>query len=944
MTKDELIRHVWPDTIVEENNLQVHLSALRKALGADRDLIVTLTGRGYQLAGRPANTLPPGEFEIRHAQASFPCATDDVPLHAAELFGRKAVLQDIAEMLLQTQTVTLVGAGGIGKTSLATAVALHFKSRFQDGVYFAGLAGQSDASAVLVAVADACHLTFAGGEVTAARIAFALANKRCLVVLDNAEHVIDVVANLTEVLTRHNPLLRVLATSREPLRVPAESVYRVQPLEVPASDAQLEEVLTHSAVRLFLHRARALQPGFGRDAASISLVAEVCRRLDGIPLAIELAAARAATLGIDGLHRRLDDRLKVLTGGCRTSLPRHQTLRATFDWSYALLDPAVRAVFRRLSRFADSFSVEDACAIAVDNRISPTLVVTGISELVEKSLLGIEFGSALTRYRLAESTRAYAREKLHDEGEDPSVAAAHARWLQQRFGRERRHVPIALTGEAHCNLRDALDDARSALDWALSPEGDELLGVELTGMLVEPLLAWSLIQECCTRAGRAVAVLEQLPAETVDVACELRLRAALASALLLTCGPVSEAANLWIDVLSLATEQHDEPFQAHSLWGLFNATLSSGRIHTSLRYAMLLQTFANERGEDSQRTLADQMVGVSRCWLGEHADARALVEGGLAHLRSRRQTKPESEGFRVDPMVVANGTLARVLWVQGHPEQAMALIESTIKRVSSDMQEPSLSQVLGGSAIPLALLSGDLPTAAHYLDMLRKQATVHRLEVWQECCDCLTGHLDILNGRPEIGLPMLDAGLAALQMRGFRTMQISMVGSWAEALAHAGDTVEARRVLVETLAYCNENGNHLFSPDFWRILGLVSSLEACAAAARGASPIEHETEAQASFLHAIELAQQQGARMWELRAAIPLAQLWISQQRHKEAIELLDPLCATFTHPGASLDVRTGCALLVKLKDINAETEAARSHDGFARPRNAQFSEDSACQ
>ena len=919
VTKDELIRHVWPDTIVEENNLQVHLSAVRKALGADRDLIVTLTGRGYLLVGRPADATPIAMAEAADAQRQRQCVAENLPLHVGELFGRDAVIQEIADILQQARAVTLVGAGGIGKTCLATVVARHVADRFADGVHFAGLAAHSDEAAVLSAVAAACGFVFAGGTVTAARIVAALAGKHCLLVLDNAEHVIDVVADLTEVLTRHSPTLRVLTTSREPLRVAAELVFQVQPLDVPLIDAQCHEVLAHSAVRLFLHRARTLQPRFADDAASVSLVGEVCRRLDGIPLAIELAAARAATLGIDGLHRRLDERLTMLTGGRRTALPRHQSLHATFDWSYALLTPVARAVFRRLSQFTNGFLIEEACAVAVDDEISPTLVMTSVGELAEKSLLRVELEGTLTRYRLPESTRAYAKEKLYDEGEAQRVAATHARWLQQRFSQQGTLAAYVKTGDTLDGLRDALDDARCALDWAFSPDGDDRLGIELTGALVEALLAWSLIAECCTRAGRALAVLERMPRGTIDVACELRLRAALASALLFTRGLVSEVTRLWLEVLSLAHEEHNDEFQARALWSLWAATMSGGQIHASFRYATLFQMLADKRGVESLRILADQVVAVSLHCFGEHADARVLLDSVLTRLTAQKYNVFRPGGFRVDLLVAANATLARILWVQGHPDRAMALIDATIDSVRSDMQERSLGRIIVSVAGPLALLSRDLPTAARYLEILRAQATLHRFEFWHECCDCLSGHLDILSGRAAGGLKVLDTTLAALQGRGSHLALTPLLGVYAEARAHAGHTTEARRLLVKTLAYCNENGEQVFSSDIWRILGVIALLEARAAATQGLSPNEHEADAQTSFLRAIRIAQQQGARMLELRAVITLIQLRHAQGRSdKEAIRHLGSLCALFPSTSANLDVRTAYALFDELGGSDA--------------------------
>lgn len=463
VTKDELIHYVWPKTVVEDNNLQVHLSALRKILGPDRDLIVTLAGRGYQLASQLAEdlrvattgtaTAAPSDAERAPARASR-----DKPLIVDRLFGRDTVISQIAGMLRRDRIVTLVGAGGIGKTCLATNVARQVADQFADGVCFVELAAHSSKEAILTAVADAYGLVSADGAITPAQIATAFIGRDLLIVLDNAEHVIEAVADLTEVLTRHSADLRVLVTSREPLRIHSESVFQIHPLDVPARNSQSQEALSYSAVQLFLHRARALQPRFGRDPACLALVGEVCRRLDGIPLAIELAAARAATLGIDGLHRRLDDRLNLLTGGRRTALPRHQTLRATFDWSYALLNPTARAVFRRCSQFDSTFSIDDACAVSADASITSTQVMASVSDLAEKSLLGVEFIGTSIAYRFPESTRAYGREKLRDEGEAERAAMGYVRCLQRRF--ECDSYSSATSG----TTREALD----ALDWAFS--------------------------------------------------------------------------------------------------------------------------------------------------------------------------------------------------------------------------------------------------------------------------------------------------------------------------------------------------------------------------------------------------------------------------------------------------------------------------------------------
>lgn len=422
VTKDELMSAVWPETIVEENNIHVHLSTLRKILGPDRDLILTVPGRGYQLIQRRKKSLP--EQPSSPAPAGRP-----LPLPKTRLVGRDAALTQIRAMLEQTHVLTLVGAGGIGKTSLAIEAARQAAADFPEAVCFVELAATSTQEGVLTAILEGCGRPIEGGRPSVAQVASALAGKRRLLLLDNAEHVVGYVAETVEALTAANDLLRVLVTSREPLRIMPEVVFRVDPLDVPPPHSTDAEILQQPAVNLFLLRAHSLQRNVGADSTEIRLVGEICRRLDGIPLALELAAARVVALGVEGVYRRLDDRMAILAGGYRTALPRHQTLRATFDWSFALLDSLTRSLFRRVAIFDGVFAFEAMCAVACDAELTVASAISGITELAAKSLVNIEFDGPVAKYRLSESTRAYALEKLQAEGEKQEIAARYARYL-----------------------------------------------------------------------------------------------------------------------------------------------------------------------------------------------------------------------------------------------------------------------------------------------------------------------------------------------------------------------------------------------------------------------------------------------------------------------------------------------------------------------------------
>src|SRR5262245_6075488 len=357
LTKDELMSRVWPDRVVEENNLPAQILTLRKVFGPDRDLIRTVAGRGYQFTG-----------EVRTVGAvvagSPPSPVISIPQAVSELIGREAELREVTALATEHRLVSLVGAGGIGKTRLGLEVARHFLPRFPDGVFVAEFGPLSRPWLVPATVAGVLGLTHVAGAASPEGVAGAVGTRKLLLVIDNCEHVIDAAAGMAEALLRASPGASLLATSREPLRVSGEYIYRVPPLDVPKEDTQdMEDVFSHAAVRLFVARAQAAEPRYIAEGRVAAATAAICRHLDGMPLAIELAATRIVAFGVDGVATRLDDRFRLLTGGNRT-LPRHQTMRATLDWSYELLSESERVVLRRLGIFAGAFTLDAATAVA----------------------------------------------------------------------------------------------------------------------------------------------------------------------------------------------------------------------------------------------------------------------------------------------------------------------------------------------------------------------------------------------------------------------------------------------------------------------------------------------------------------------------------------------------------------------------------------------------
>ncbi|WP_241284960.1 winged helix-turn-helix domain-containing protein [Burkholderia cenocepacia] len=544
VSKDDIMQRVWPHTVVEENNLQVHIASLRKALADDRNLIVTVPGRGYRLVVGQDD----GDAPVRPAMWRPSAAP-------STLFGREQTVADVLAALQGARVVTLVGAGGIGKTRVAIEAAARADARFPEGTVFVSLATVACPRFVPDALAGAFGITQSTGSLTLEAVLASVARRRMLLVLDNCEHLLDAAAQIASALTDADDGLCVLATSRESLRIHGERVCPVPPLDVPDEGGGDGEAMNASAVQLFAARARAADPRFPLDARSLALMASVCRRLDGLPLAIELAAARAAVLGIDVLAAHLDDHFRLLTGGFRTALPRHQTLQAMYDWSYRLLGDAERLLLRWLGVFRDGFSIEAVREVVGANGPAGAELLETIAGLVSKSLVILETAHGVPRYRLLTTTRAYAQQQLDSHGEGAAAARAHATYFLALFRRAAHGGDAPGSGPEGATRLDAvrreLGNLRVALDWAFSAQGDAALGIALTAVAVPCLFDLSLVDECRERARVALDAMRDADAAGVSDDARVRVLAAYAAALAHTAGSTQVVHDAWSEVHAL---------------------------------------------------------------------------------------------------------------------------------------------------------------------------------------------------------------------------------------------------------------------------------------------------------------------------------------------------------------------------------------------------------
>jgi predicted ATPase/DNA-binding winged helix-turn-helix (wHTH) protein len=910
VSKDDLMGRVW-GAIVEENTIQVHISAIRKALGPDRGMLKTTSGRGYRLLGswtvrqEEHVSVEPVYFEqarkpVRPFQTNLPSRTSD-------LIGRDGAVQHLRNLLSAYRTVTLTGPGGIGKTSLALEVARNLFPAFQGDVWLVELVSLSDPDLVPSAVAGVLGL---GGEKMSAKsVARAIGGKKLLLVLDNCEHVVDAVASLAETVVRLCPATSVLATSREVLRIEGEHVYRVPALDVPRKHQEESRiVLEHSAVQLFIARTTAWRSDFSADGDSLTAISAICRHLDGIPLAIEFAAARAATLGPQQVASRLDDRLSLLAGGRRTALPRHQTLRATLDWSYELLPDSERCLLRHLAVFPAGFTLEAATAVVGDASSAGSTVVEGIANLVAKSLITLDGSTLSSRWRLLETIRAYALEKLAKSGEAEQAARRLAEFFRDLV------APSCSSGsqpsiENLARHGREIDNVRAALDWSFSSMGDPAIGVMLTAAYVPVWMHLSLMEECRRRIERALSAVASQA--NPDVRHEMQLLSALGSAQMLTRGTGPDTTAALTKALALAECLDDADYRLRALWGLYVDHLTRGYYQAALAFAERFRWHAITMADPADLLIGDRMIGSALHVLGNQIDARRHIERMLDRYVAPID-RSDKIRFQFDQRIVARCFHSRILWLQGFADQAMQIAASTVEDALAIDHPVSVFLALFQTACPVAVLTGDLPAADGFVRMLHDLSVKHGMDSWSVVGRCFRGVLLIRCGDIAAGLELLRTALASMPETAFHLHYVQFLAELAQALAHTGQVAKGLLTIEDALARCERNGEGWYVAELMRVKGELLLLD---------SGDRSIVTADQYFSQAIEVARRQGALMWELRNATSLAGLKVKQGRGDEARQILGPVYDRFTEDFETTDLRAAKALLESLQSHHVGSE-----------------------
>jgi predicted ATPase/DNA-binding winged helix-turn-helix (wHTH) protein len=865
VTKAELLERAWPGQSIDEANLRAQIAALRKALGDDGESIKSVSGLGYRFVGEiNGQSLQNEDTTTRWL---LPHKMPERPL------GREAVITSICGDLKAQRLVTIVGAGGIGKTTVALATPEGNGDDCPDGICLIDLSSVHDAGQVPLAVATALRQTVVSGDPLEPVLQY-LRNRKALLILDSCEHVIEAAANLAERILAAAPEVHILATSREALRLMGEVVHQLDPLASPEPTVTMtaDEVVQFPAVQLFARMAAAGDRDFEIDDGNAALVAEICWRLDGIPLAIELAAALVGVIGLSQVRDGLDQRFAVLTLGRRTSLPRHRTLAATMDWSYNSLSPVEQAVLRRVATFAGRFTLSSGVAVASGSDFSEAEVSRAIVELANKSLISVRRDAEPADFRLLETTRAYAQQADHLPGERDTAAKRHAAHFLQILEETDwdRYDPAA----DRATIVGYIEEVRSALRRTQDLQDEPNLAVRLALAAERPWSELSLYAECDQEMRRALRYLDKQSDSSSHHRARVLVALVAANRYLYRLGVPSA---LHFEALEMATKIDDKRLQLRALFDLVHHYAASRQPDEMMIYAERFRAVAVEAQDNYCIKIAHIFIGYSYLERSELRLAQEQFEKFLAE--DCKPTRNEEMLFGYRKTVSARVGQSATHLFQGQPETALALAEQAL--AEAGQHSATRYYALASGTCHVACFSGNVVPARKHVRALESLA--NNYPPWKTTVLAYRGMIAREEGDLALASRCLEEALAGNQ-------PISTVGRHTVFLVELADV---RRLLRQYDA-ANKAADLAFQyragDGDARIVSPVLRAKAEILAAQG----EHDKSA-ALFTTAIESARSKGALVLELQAAVGLARLERKRGNPAEAKRLLEPIFARFT-------------------------------------------------
>lgn len=892
VSKRALMERTWPNVTVEECNLKVNMGVLRRALGDDvgsARYIATVSGRGYRFVA-PVHILA----RSPHPGSSAPArvGNHNLPFGITRIFGRVNAIDAIARDLETFRLVSIVGPGGIGKTTVALAVAEGRAEYFRDGVWLVDLSSLADPTLIANAIATVVGTTADSPNVLATLCEF-LRDRRMLILLDNCEHLIVHAVTCIEAILAAAPTVQILATTREPLRLRGERVRRLAGLDVPPVDLlpDARQALTFSAIQLFVDRATDRFETFNLDE-DVASVVEICRKLDGHALAIELAATRVGAFGIKGVLDQLADHLTSL--GQRGGPERHRTLTATIEWSYNLLPEAERTLMQRLAIFAGAFDLDAAYAVAVDAEIGRAQIVEGLTSLVDKSLVSAELRGSEVEYRLWDMTRSYALEKLLESGTINQARYRHAEHCLELAARAGANDPQIVPASSLARPAHVVDEIRIAISWAIQESAFAELGVRLTIAAIPLWRRLSLAEEC--RVAVECALDEHL-APYRSPAQDLVLLQTLAATLLNVQGTLPEVKVALERALAIAHSLGDTARQLECLRGLSEYELWTGDSHAVLTLSEQMR--AIDGGDSLAAEIsADAGTGSALEWLGDLTGARHHLDKALnrAHYDFSRFSH---DRFEFNQRLMTQVSMIHVLWMQGFADQAQAAAQRMMEE--ADASQYAWSYCFARfQATTLALHLRDYDAGKRLMDEGMQHAAKHGISFWRDSMVAGAYARWQLYNSQLVDLARTRLVLLAMRERGSRMYYPHLLTNFGEAVARQRDAKEGIAAIDEAIRLCETTGQIVVIPEILRIKGNVIRWE-----------LSSEWRlARDCYCDAIERSRRNGTPAWEIRAATSLVKLARQYGEDCGAEAMLDAAYGRFSEGFATGDLIRARALL----------------------------------
>jgi predicted ATPase/DNA-binding winged helix-turn-helix (wHTH) protein len=900
ISKDDLLRRAWPKTVVEESNLKVNMTGLRRVLGESpltAQYIATVVGRGYRFVA-PVRLLGSTNPSVNvHGTLA---RTHNLPTGTTRMVGRTDAVVAIRRELQESRLVSIVGPGGIGKTTVALAVAENAVGSFVDGVWLIDLAPLKDPALVPNAIATGIGLAAHSANMLAALCEF-MRDREMLIVLDSCEHIIDAAASCASRLLAVAAGVKILGTSREPLRVKGERVRRLPGLATPpvSTGLKAKEALEFPAIQLFVDRAMERLETFRLDDINASVVAELCRRLDGLALAIELAATRIDAFAVNELLSQLDDRLSLLRGH-RASADRHRTLAAAIDWSYDLLSEGERSVMRQLATFAGTFTLESACAVAFGHGVDRAKIVEDVASLVSKSLVATDAGENQMEYRLLDTTRSYALEKLAACDETAAARQRHAEHVLELAQRANQDAGSLAKNEWLDGHAARIDDLRIALGWSFEDMANVSLGVKLTVAAIPFWERMSLLEESRIAVERALEI--RFDAHRSEPETQA-LHQALSASLLYTRGPVLEVKISLMKALELAEKAGDTDGQLECLRGLSEYELWTGNTRSALSASDRIRSIAAASGHAKAGENADAQTGSALRYLGDLAASQQHLEKILNQSVLKRGHSDASR-FEFDQHLAALGSLASVFWLRGFPDKAVAMANRQREEAAASNYAVSLCSAICHTTLGIALFVGDVEEAGRLLTFIENHATEHRLTVWKAMATCMRGRW-LLDRGEKFQLTEFRNAVTVLYEAGLRMRYPSYLANLGEGLAQLGDLDSAHASMDKAIETSKSSGQLWGMPEILRMKGNLVRME------RKPGFIE---EAAGYYHESMRWAREQGALSWELRSAVTLVELWRDAGGNDAAEQLMSSTFERFDEGLGTRDLLRARSLLTGIQ------------------------------